>query len=526
LLSTRLVSLSLATVAVVATGVFMIVRTGIVDDAYITVSYARNLAFHLHWGLTPGHTANTATSPLNVLAQALLTAILRRPILALGVLFVLSNVAVAFALLRVTGKLRLPAWSALLACALVLFNPLLDSAVGLEISLSAGILALLLMAAVEARPALFGLLVGLLAMTRIDLMIVAAVLFLGWHPLRRVWWRVLLAAGAACLPWFAWSWIVLGSLVPDTILVKAAQRANQLPYAFAKGPLDMYRGFPVMTVLSFLPAILGIVALLAWAVFWLRNRFRSGAAPILNPVHEFKPVILLGLGGALHYLIYSLLNAPLFHWYYSWSIISLTYLFALSAGAMTSFRDRPFAEAVRVARSRPTPAFVGMVMALIAASQVGYDLQHGIPWQQAAYNGNAAIPAEYAAVGLGVRSLVGDHPVRSPGEVGTIAYFCECEVLDELSDRGMVVSLLHQKRQHRGPLGRSVLDLNFYFLDKNITPTPVDYAIVYSKQKPTNGHFWPTSGPSWIGNGYDVLVRLPGTTSQAPAVDRHADHSP
>jgi hypothetical protein len=98
-------------VAAVATGVFLIVRTGIVDDAYITLDYARNLAFHLHWGLVAGQTANTATYPLDVLVQGLLTAILRRPVLALGVLFVLSNMVVALALLRVTRALRLPGWA-------------------------------------------------------------------------------------------------------------------------------------------------------------------------------------------------------------------------------------------------------------------------------------------------------------------------------------------------------------------------------------------------------------------------------
>ncbi|HEX5346662.1 MAG TPA: hypothetical protein VFW64_06100 [Pseudonocardiaceae bacterium] len=170
-----------------AAGVFMIVRTGIVDDAYITLTYARNLAFHLHWGLTPARTATTATSPLNVLVQGLLTAVLRRPVLALGVLFVLSNVAEAYALLRVTWTLRLPAWSALLGCALVLFNPLLDSAVGLEIALSAAVMALLLMAAVEARPGLFGLFAGLRAYTRVDLVIFALVLFLGYRVLLRAW---------------------------------------------------------------------------------------------------------------------------------------------------------------------------------------------------------------------------------------------------------------------------------------------------------------------------------------------------
>ena len=43
------------------------------------------------------------------------------------------------------------------------------------------------------------------------------------------------------------------------------------------------------------------------------------------------------------------------------------------------------------------PAVVSMVTALIVIGQVGYNAQHGIPWTQAAGNGNAATPAEYAA---------------------------------------------------------------------------------------------------------------------------------
>lgn len=508
----RLVFLPAAAVAVVATGVFMIVRTGIVDDAYISLSYARNLAFHLHWGLTPGRTANTATSPLNVLALGLFTAVLRRPVLALGVLFVLSNVAVAYALLRVTWTLRLPIWSALLGCSLVLFNPLLDSAVGLEIALSAGVMALLLMAAVEARPALFGLFAGLLVLTRIDLVIFAGVLFMGYRGLRGAWRQILLIAGAVSLPWFIWSWILLGSIVPDTLLIKAAQAANQRPYAFAKSPLDMYHGFPMMTVLSFLPAVLGIVALLAWAGVFLRGRFWPSVGLIPDQVNGFKPVVLLGAGGVLHYLAYSVLNAPLFHWYHSWSIISLTYLFALSVGALIVLRDSTSGDTFSWARHRPALAAVGMAAALIVAVQVGYNVWHGLPWTQAPYNGNAATPAEYAAVGRGIQSLVGDHPVRSPGEIGTIAYFCDCEVLDEFSDRGMVLSLLDQQRQHQSPLSRFLLDMNFYFLSKDLQPTPVDYAIVYTKQRPVNGHYWPTTGPSWIGNGYNVLVPISDTT--------------
>lgn len=456
--------------------VFLLVRNSIVDDAYITLDYARNLAFHLHWGLTPGHTANTATSPLNVLVQGLLTAILRRPIVALGALFVLSHMATAFGLVRTCRALRLPYWSALLGCALVLFNPLLNSAVGLEIALSGGLLALLLMAAVEGRAVWFGVFAGLVVLTRIDLAIIALAVFIGTPALRRNWARAVPSALAIALPWWVFSWLVLGSAVPDTLLIKATLSAAQPRFAFAAGPFHMFGEFPAMTVLSFAPAVLGLCTLLAW-----RTR-------------EFTPVTLLSLGGVLHFALYTALGAPLFHWYYSWTIISLTYLLALTAGS------------VAAGARRPVGVIFGVVVALVAVGQAGYDLHHGFPWKQAAYNGNAALPAEYAAVGIGIKPLVGASSVRSPGEVGTIAYFCDCEVLDELSDRGIAVAILRQQEAKHGALTRWLLDLNFHFLDKNLQPTPLDYRIVYSKTTPAGGPYWPVTGPAWIGNGYDALV--------------------
>ena len=128
---------------------------------------------------------------------------------------------------------------------------------------------------------------------------------------------------------------MLGSAAPDTLLIKATQGANQPPYAFTTGPLGMYRSFPAMTVLAFVPALLGIVALSAWA--------RIGAAP-----------------------------------------------------------------------HHAAPAAVSMVTVLIVVGQVGYNVQHGIPWTQAAYNGNAATPTEYAAVGRGIRCDPPAKLARSP----------------------------------------------------------------------------------------------------------------
>ena len=60
-----------AAVAVVSAVVWLGVRGSLIDDSYITLGYARNLAEHFHWGLVGAETANSATSPLNVLLLAL-----------------------------------------------------------------------------------------------------------------------------------------------------------------------------------------------------------------------------------------------------------------------------------------------------------------------------------------------------------------------------------------------------------------------------------------------------------------------
>ena len=45
-------------------------QNALIDDAFITLTYVRNLVQNGTWGFFPGHTANTATSPLNVILLA------------------------------------------------------------------------------------------------------------------------------------------------------------------------------------------------------------------------------------------------------------------------------------------------------------------------------------------------------------------------------------------------------------------------------------------------------------------------
>ncbi|WP_284750349.1 hypothetical protein [Amycolatopsis sp. RTGN1] len=246
-------------VAVVSALVFAVVRPHLVDDTFITLAYARNLAFHGHWGLIAAETSNTATSPLNVLLLAALTLVLRDAVLAAGALFVLCQVALALALRRTGDRAGLPAWFAPGAVALLTVNPLLLSSIGLEVELGAAGIAWLLVFAGERRPVALGVLTGLLALVRLDLVVVALVLF---ALRRRFWekaWQSVLAAAAVALPWFAFSWVVLGSAVPDTVIIKTLQKSWG-QWDFGNGPGLYAEVFPWATAASFLPAALALLA--------------------------------------------------------------------------------------------------------------------------------------------------------------------------------------------------------------------------------------------------------------------------
>lgn len=173
-------SLLPAGVAAVSALLFTLAQPHLIDDAYITLSYAKNLAFHGNWGLIEHGTANTATSPLNVLAVAALTVVFRDAVFAAGVLFVLAQVVTYFGLRRIGEHTGLPRWFAPLATML-----LLVSSIGLELPLDIAGLSWLMVAFAERRPVAFGLAAGLLAMVRLDLLALVAVLFFA----RRKFWE-------------------------------------------------------------------------------------------------------------------------------------------------------------------------------------------------------------------------------------------------------------------------------------------------------------------------------------------------
>ncbi|HEX4776976.1 MAG TPA: hypothetical protein VFW74_09405 [Acidimicrobiia bacterium] len=488
----RIVAVCVAT-GLVATAVFWFVHRALIDDAYITLSYARNLAFHFHWGLIPQQSANTATSPLFVVLVGGATAVVRNAMLGLGIVFVGTFVALAGWTTRAVVTLRLPTACAVLAVALLLLNPLLLSVVGMETVLLAALVAGLLDATVRERPVRFGVLSGLCLLARIDLVIFAVVIGLASRDVRR---RALVVIGtmtAVCAPWFVWSWIHFGSAIPDTFVLKTLQHGFDR-YTYADGPLRYLRRFPTGTVVSFLAALLGAASVLIWLAVRVRSRDPDDA--------RLDPVVAVGVAGVAYYAAYSLLDVAPYTWYYGPVVFGLSIALALLVPEIA----RRVAQRAPRRRRRLLPAISALLAALLL-TQAAVVVANGFPWVGTpVVHGNWASATEYERIAKELRTIVGTHTVAGPGEIGTLAYFCRCAIVDAFSDRGRVIAPIELRASRAEPVVRALLDANFRNLDRSQLPRPASYELVFALGWSHGRHVWNVSS---LDHFHFHLVRSP-----------------
>jgi hypothetical protein len=444
--------------------VFLVARGGLTDDAYITVDYARNLAFHGHWGVVPSLTANTATSPLNVGLLAVITAVVRGPVLAVGLLLMATTAASAVWLLRIAEMTGLSRWGLpALGVGLLLSSPLLASTVGLETYLCIGLFIGLVRYALAGRWLATGVVGGLLVLGRPDLVVIDVVVVLTVAAARRRALRSGLVAIAVAAPWYLTSWLWLGSALPDTFFLKVHDRAGWIGFHFSSGPLLYLLHQPRPAILTLAAAGCGLVALGSWAAFGVRQRgaVTTGAG---------QAAAAFGLGGIAHAAVFSLLGTPPSHWYYGPVVAGLSLCAAVTALA--------------VVRSDQVASSIGMValgsVSLVILAAVGYEVVRGVPWERAPIYTNWATRAEYQRVAKDISKIKPGATVVSPSEVGTLAYFCNCEIVDFISDPGRTEQDIARHAQQTGPLMRQLLKLN-YLHHVPASPKPAEFELVWEK---------------------------------------------
>jgi hypothetical protein len=107
----------------------------------------------------------------------------------------------------------------------------------------------------------------------------------------------------------------------------------------------------------------------------------------------------------------------------------------------------------------------------------------GRPWAVMPITTNWASAAEYATLAAKIPSGA---TVETFGEVGTIAYFCHCTVVDRLSDRTHLADLLRAKHTAAGPVMKTLLEANYHRFH---APTPLRpaYKLTFAED-PTGVH--------------------------------------
>jgi len=195
----------------------------ILDDAYITFRYSKNLSEGHGLVYNPGERVQGSSTPLFSLVLGGLGA-LGLPILATGlVLSCLAGLATLVLLILAGRRLgaELAGWAAAFALTFQFFWVLLWVS-GMETTLYCALILATLLAVSLDRFRWVGLLIAVSCLVRYDaaLLAFAALAVVAWRAGWKVALRQALLAAVVYLPWFVFAWAWFGSPIPQTVLAK------------------------------------------------------------------------------------------------------------------------------------------------------------------------------------------------------------------------------------------------------------------------------------------------------------------
>jgi hypothetical protein len=420
-------------------------RTIYVDDAYITLAYARSFAASGTWGMHPGFVSNAATSPLNVLLLSGLIKLGLSGSWAVYGLECLLVVAIFCALNHLSRRIFNSDLWAYFGTLALFTNPLLIATSGLETYLFLALLlgCVIFYRAERAFP--LGLMTGCLVLARPDgaLLLVPLIALMLWDGKPAAdFGKLLIGFGLVVGAWSGLSWLNLGSLIPDTYFIKRKEAAWH-DFSFVNGLALYYFKYPRATLLTLAPAIL-----IPFAV------------PQIKTNKGWRDVVILVGGLALlHYAAYSLLDLPPYHWYYG---IFIGAIALIGSGGLV-MRGR---EALR----RGALVFA----AILALGGAAVAAQAALVRKQMPIHTNLGTVAQYRAIAEWLNAHMPAREYHLIGELGVIQYYGHANAVNSFSDRRVLRDLLAELPE--GSARRWLAELNFAHLAVR-PPLRADYLL-------------------------------------------------
>ncbi len=407
-------------------------RKCLIDDAYITMSYVRNITEYFTWGVFPKYITNTATSPLNVLLLSLLSFLLGSVSTSIPILLAwLCFLVLLFILPKLTNIFFENKYLGYFTFSLLLFSPLLISTMGLEGILFVTLLVCSYYNFAKKNWMGFTIALALLTLTRAEgvLFFIVGLVFI---PTIRLKTSHIILFAFIILPWFIFSWIYLGSFVPDTLVIKKSQ-ASWGVWNYSTGLFLYLEKYPLEMVYTFITLPLALLGLF--------KHLKS------NKLTQF-----IFLSGLIHYLAYTLLKVPPYHWYYVPQICSLALLGTLGLHVLLKYIKHY------------KYLFLFVIILLPITGMLHISSKQGFMFRQMPIHTNWATSEEYKNIGYWLKNNIKhDSVILLQGEIGTIAYYCECYVLDVFTDRRQLNKYLFNQQESLSFLEKLIFNFNFMF---------------------------------------------------------------
>lgn len=468
----------LAGLAIAALAVALRLLPGprLIDDAYITYRYARNIAEGVGFVYNPGEHVLGTTTPLYTLLLALLGSITgSASIPALSV--VLNALADGVSALLLYGMARRlfgsPAPGVLLGLLWAVAPRSVTFATGgMETSLTTTLMLGAFAAWLADRTTLAAALTAFATLARPDVLIWAgplavAVIVQVWQArrnrpllLRLPWWEGGLYA-AILLPWIAYATLTFGSPLPHSIAAKAV--AYLLPPTQALVTLIQQFSTPFFEFDAFGPP----AAMAGAAIYPLLALLGA-----LFLFHADRRTLPLAIYPWLFFATYALANPLMFRWYAAPALV--VYMLCIVAGA--------WGLAVRIAgaaRSRWVLAAVGAFWLGLSLNAWTLHPDHG-PDRPAPEMAWIKLELLYEQVGRSLAPLVSPATVIAAGDIGALGWYSGARILDTLG-------LISPEASAYYPIDPSLLATTAYAVAPDLIIDEQPYYVVILETYGRNG---------------------------------------
>jgi hypothetical protein len=424
----RTAAVILALISLTAVILRLIPGQRIIDDAYITYRYARNIVEGIGFVYNPGEPVLGTTTPVYTLLMAAAGWVVGVDAIP-GASVVLNAAAdgVSVALLVLTARLLFGAW--LPAITLGLLWAVSPRSVtfaigGMETSVYIALMLGAFFAWLKNRTSLAAGLTGLSVLTRPDALLWAgplgaAMIVDSWagrkeaNPVRRLPWREGAVFAGVLLPWLFYGTATFGSPLTRSIFAKAV--AYHLPPTQALVGFMQAYSTPFFEHDTFGPTgvAVGGVVYLALSLFGVLFLFRAN--PRTLPLSVFP---------WLHMLAFSLANPLLFRWY---TAPAMPMLFLTVVAGVWGLAAR----ALGSHRGRWALTAMGLLWLFTSLHAWTLNPDHG-PQRPAPLMAWNKLELLYQEAGQELAPVVRKETVIAAGDIGAIGWYSSARILDTL----------------------------------------------------------------------------------------------